>query len=220
MDFNATIDIIIKDLEDARAIIDDLKKYEGVPVLQVELAKSKCKSAGEIIAMLKTMGDIEQVEVKVKAEVKVKDEVKVKEEVKAPQPQSSQPKPQPKPQPGPPIAEEKKIPIVADNFASAPNTFNDQLLSKNTDKDVTEIHKTKQISNLTEAIGVNDKFMFIREVFNNNKDAYLQAISKLDSIESIADARAVIMSYTGDNNENEAVTQLLDLVKRKLSSNE
>ena len=55
MDFNATIDLIIKDLDEAREIIDDLKKYPGVPVLQVELAKSKCKSAGEVIALLKTI---------------------------------------------------------------------------------------------------------------------------------------------------------------------
>ena len=55
MDFNATIDLIIKDLRDASDIIDDLKKYPGVPLLQVELAKSKCKSAGEVIALLKTL---------------------------------------------------------------------------------------------------------------------------------------------------------------------
>ena len=55
MDFSATIDLIIKDLKEASDIIDDLKKYPGVPVLQVELAKMKCKSAGEVIAMLKTL---------------------------------------------------------------------------------------------------------------------------------------------------------------------
>ena len=55
MDFNATIDLIIKDLNEACEIIDDLKKYPGVPALQVELAKSKCKSAGEVIALLKNM---------------------------------------------------------------------------------------------------------------------------------------------------------------------
>ena len=208
MDFNSTIDIIIKDLDDARAIIDDLKKYEGVPALQVELAKSKCKSAADIIALLKTMNDI----VPAAKEVPTQPQPKPK-----PQPK---PQPQPHPQPKVHIAEEKKIPIIADNFASPANTFNDQLVSMNTDKDITGILKTKQITNLSEAIGVNEKFMFIREVFNNNKDAYFQAISKLDSIESIADARAVIMSYTGDNNENEAVTQLLDLVKRKLSRDE
>ena len=55
MDFNATIDLIIKDLNEASEIIDDLKKYPGVPALQVELAKSKCRSAGEVIALLKIM---------------------------------------------------------------------------------------------------------------------------------------------------------------------
>ena len=59
MDFNATIDLIIRDLEEAREIIDDLKKYPGVPVLQVELAKSKCKAAGEVIALLKTIKESE-----------------------------------------------------------------------------------------------------------------------------------------------------------------
>ena len=55
MDLNSTIDIIIKDLNEAREIIDDLKKYPGVPELQVELAKSKCKSASEVIALFKNL---------------------------------------------------------------------------------------------------------------------------------------------------------------------
>src|SRR5512136_2627765 len=55
MDLNATIDIIIKDLNDVRDIIDDLKIYPGVPELQVELAKAKCKSAAEVIALLKNL---------------------------------------------------------------------------------------------------------------------------------------------------------------------
>ena len=45
MDFNSTVDLIIKDLNEALKIIDDFKNYPGVPLLQVELAKSKCKSA-------------------------------------------------------------------------------------------------------------------------------------------------------------------------------
>ncbi|MBI5008973.1 MAG: hypothetical protein HZB98_04865, partial [Bacteroidia bacterium] len=55
MEFNATIDLIIKDLNDACRIIDDLKSYPGVPEIQVELAKAKCKSAGDVIALLKSI---------------------------------------------------------------------------------------------------------------------------------------------------------------------
>jgi len=39
MDFNATIDLIIKDTNKALENIDDLKKYHGDPVLQVEFIK-------------------------------------------------------------------------------------------------------------------------------------------------------------------------------------
>jgi hypothetical protein len=54
MDFNSTVDLIINDLEEARKIIDDFRNYPGVPLLQIELAKSKCKSAAELIALLKS----------------------------------------------------------------------------------------------------------------------------------------------------------------------
>ena len=47
-----------------------------------------------------------------------------------------------------------------------------------------------------------------------------QAISRLDKAENLQDAMAIIMSYTGEKPENEAVVQLLDLVRLKLPSNE
>ena len=98
--------------------------------------------------------------------------------------------------------------------------MNEQLGGRKTEGDISDLLKTKPLINLTDAIGINDRFLFIREIFNNNKDAYSQAISRLDSAESLKDARAIIMSFTGVNNDNEAVKQLLDLVKRKLPSDE
>jgi hypothetical protein len=195
MDFNATIDLIIKDLDEAREIIDDLKKYPGVPVLQIELAKSKCKSAGEVIALLKSLRDNMPVLI-TPPPVEKKEESK-----KAPKKAS-------------------ESAIIADKFSHLSNRFNEQLESMKSDDDISDILKTKPLTNLSEAIGVNDKFQFIREIFDGNKDAYIQAISRLDHAESLKDARAVIMSYTGDSNENKAVKQLLNLVKRKLPSNE
>ena len=107
--------------------------------------------------------------------------------------------------------------IIADRFSHLSNTYNEQLGSQKSDDDLL---KSKPITSLSEAIGVNDKFLFIREIFDGRKEDYIQAISRLENAENLTDARAVIMSYTGDNDENEAVKQLLDLVKRKLPSNE
>ena len=206
MDFNATIDLIIKDLDNAREIIDDLKNYQGVPAMQVELAKLKCKGASELIAMLKAMNV---------------HEASIVKEV-PPEPQhKSEPTPEPQPQVKP-TPQTKLVDsfIIADDFSDISSQFN-----KETGRLVNEdlggyFNKTRQVLNLSDIIGVNDRFLFIREIFKDNKEAYLQGINRLDDAESLTDAKAIVMSYTGDNIKNEAVIQLLELVKLKLSSNE
>jgi len=238
MDFNATIDLIIKDLDEAREIIDDLKKYHGVPALQVELAKSKCKSAGEVIALLKSVGDNTPLVKEEPIQPQQQEQTRLPEEKKTPAisvklitpPEEKKKEIIPVEMTPPRIVkkeESKKVTkkvqestIIADKFSHMSNRFNEQLGSMKSDDDISDILKTKPLTNLSEAIGVNDKFLFIREIFDNNKDTYTQAISRLDNTDSLTDARAIIMSYTGDSNENEAVKQLLDLVKRKLTSNE
>jgi hypothetical protein len=228
MDFNATIDLIIKDLSEAREIIDDLKNYPGVPVLQVELAKSKCKSAGEVIALLKTLKNNSKEPSQLIQKHDFPEEIFVPEEIPKVNLQEIEKKTELIPEDTileveknlsqeKPLEKVTDTAIIADKFSHLSNRFNEQLGNlKNNDT----ILMSKPFTSLSEAIGVNDRFLFLREIFNDNKEAYTQAISRLDKAESLHDARAVIMSYTGDNVENEAIKQLLDLVKRKLPSNE
>jgi hypothetical protein len=238
MDFNATIDLIIKELREASDIIEDLKKYPGVPALQVELAKLKCKSAGEVIAMLKSMKetlglDIQEPEVAKKVQKKIhpeEDKQLIAREItphiaEENEEMATVPEIQPAPVVKKPVQgkvekREQESSIVADKFSDLSGSFNEKLGIVQVDDDLADILKTKPINSLQEAIGLNDKFLFMSEIFNGNKNDYNQAISRLESADNLADARAIIMSYTGDNNESEAVIQLLDLVKRKLPSNE
>jgi hypothetical protein len=245
MDFNSTIDLIIKDLNEASAIIDDLKNYPGVPELQVELAKAKCRSAGEVIAMLKSLKHQPVGKtIIIAAEPEAKE--LPREEIKAPEPELRFQQVAPPVEKKPPersvkiiqdeeVREkkvEKKITagksekvregssIIADKFSNMPARVNEQMGTGMSEGDVTRIMKSKHINSLNAAIGINDRFLFIREIFDGNKDAYEQAIEKLELADNEADARAVIISYTGINNENEAVRQLLDLVKRKQTPDE
>jgi hypothetical protein len=80
--------------------------------------------------------------------------------------------------------------------------------------------RSQHVSNLGDAIGVNDKFLYIREIFNGDSDSYFQALKRIESASDYNDARTVIINYTGSNSETEAVKQFLDLVKRKFSPNE
>ena len=244
MDLNATIDIIIRDLNEAREIIDDLKRYPGVPELQVELAKSKCKSAAEVIAMIKKL----RLPGPVPAEP-LPEAVAAPAEQR-PKPVETQPEPvttpvevQPEPVEPPAeaeagnetVAEEtvkpkeeikpaaKKTPgpsILADQFAGRTESFNEQLGIRKQGDDVLEILRTKPLSSLNEAIGINDKFLFIREIFDGDTESYNEAIQKLEKVGNISDAMAIIMACAGDNSGSEAVTQLVDLIKRKFIANE
>jgi hypothetical protein len=240
MDLNATIDIIIKDLNDVREIIDDLKVIPGVPALQVELAKSKCKTASEVIALLKNLPESKVVNKEVRAPVEKVNPVREAEvpELKTPfKPaeeihQSEINKKKTTENTIPEIShatkEESRLAvkktgepsIIADQFSNLPESFNETLGSLKHEDDVLEKLKAKPVTSLAEAIGVNDKFLFIREIFDGNQENYNQAILKLESVGTLDEAWSIIMSYTGDNTENEAIHQLLDLIKRKFPSHE
>src|SRR5665811_2381047 len=109
MDFKSTIDLIIKDLNEASAIIDDLKKYPGVPALQVELAKSKCRSAGEVIALLKNLSDF----------APVKQETIPEKQIVTPPVTHPEKKIEPKE----PVKKTQSVPIVADKFGHVPDNY-------------------------------------------------------------------------------------------------
>jgi hypothetical protein len=247
MDFNTTIDIIIKDLREAREIIDDLKNYPGVPQLQIELIKSKCKSAEEIIALLKTMkpdnisqagheaenvkdtksfakvnpdplieindedeGESGSISVDKIKETEVRELTGIKDSVGETDVVISE-------------KTKDKLPeanIVADKFSVISSSLHEQLGNRISDPDLSSVLKLKPVTDLTETIGINDKFLFVQEIFKGNQVAYNEAIEKLNKVISLSDAKAIIMSYTGESLENEPVKLLIDMVKRKLPADE
>jgi hypothetical protein len=275
MDFNSTIDLIIRELDEAREIIDDLKKFRGAPVLQIELAKSKCRNAAEVISLLKDSANaaVETEAIITPIPQSIKDEVtpgiappdkehgrpvvtpaaeppapnafnrdtfEIEEETstvppgktsdtaeKPPAPEktksekpvatgniSEAPEKEPEPVPKKPFV----APIIADTFSHMANRFNEQIGESHGD-DFSYSHG-RHLANLTEAIGINDKFYYIREIFDGNRDAYSQALSRLEKAQNLTEARVVLMSYRTDKSDNPAVRQLLDLVRRKFTGNE
>ena len=242
MDFNATIDLIVKDLDEARKIIDDLKKYPGVPVFQVELAKSKCKSAGEVITLLKGFTDslpaakeepiIQAYEQKLEQQIELDEDVKdtaITDSIDAAV-EEKKTDVEPDEIPFPPIEVKEELKnkpqkkagssIMADKFSHMSNRFNEQLDTRKNKEDISAILKTKPLENLSKAIGINDKFLFIREIFNGNENNYNQAINKLEKIKDLNEAKEIIMSFSDSDEENIITDQLLGLVKRKLLINE
>jgi hypothetical protein len=229
MDFNKTVDLIIRDLDEAREIIDDLKSYPGVPAIQVEMAKAKCRNAAEFIALMKNMPENHSEEhIKVirppepehaRAEKSIpiaedaepvhkrkEEAAEVRKEVieKAPLPGKNNL------QPG----------IFADTFIAPSDRLNENLGGSRDKDEIPDYFKSSPLANLSEAIGINDRFLFIRELFNGNSESYIEAIRNLDQARSLTDAKDILNSIAGDKSESEASRQLFDLVKRKFRIDE
>ena len=83
-------------------------------------------------------------------------------------------------------------------------------------KDIASVLKSKPISDLTKAIGINDKFLFTKELFGGNAEVYAKTIKKLNDFDNINDAIIFIQDNFSWDDGNEAADQLIELVRRKL----
>ena len=269
MDFNSALDIIIKDLGEAAKIIDDLKNYSGVPAFQVELAKAKCRSAAEIIALLKEIpvAPEPRKEPEARREATLIREPEKVSEPDKPKATSAPAKPKEISEPSEPekrqpvvgsdtldliaeadgespTIEEAPVPrkketgkqvvekpaavkgngtgstIFADRFKDVPGRVSEKMQALRPEEDLTSRMKLSPISNLADAIGVNDRFYFIREVFGGNNNNYREAIERLNSVSKVNEAMEIINGYTAEETNQQAIKDLLALVKRKTGYNE
>lgn len=78
----------------------------------------------------------------------------------------------------------------------------------------TKLSKTP-IANIAAAIGINDRFLFIKELFNNNADTYNATMVVLNSLQSFADATNYIRNHFEWDEEQTAVQQFLSIVERR-----
>ena len=264
MEIKSTINIVLRDLAEARELIDDLRNYPGVPLLQVELAKAKCKSAEDVIRLLSelsneplekshreaggtavadkedkavTGGQIVSGEDKTDGsgepgsplEVIGRDEeVAIDREVTEKEIEAEQGKKiskvvdaivnfgEKEPVEGKKEkAKEKKI--VADNFSGLSQRINEQIGDQKKEGPSSS-QLSRPLTDLTREIGINDRFYFIREVFDGKQDEYMRVISDLNKVDNMEEAMKIIKDGTAFDPGDEPVQLLLDLVKRKISS--
>lgn len=72
------------------------------------------------------------------------------------------------------------------------------------------------ITSLRAAIGLNDRFIFIREIFDNNTEKYNTIIDKLDKMEHIQEAVEYLKANLSMQ-KNEASMKFVDLLKRRFT---
>ena len=127
-----------------------------------------------------------------------------------------------------PVKQEQHTPVVAPQpllFVEEKETpkqekksLNDLLTEKKEDNSLGSRFQQAKIQDLTKAISINDKFLFIRELFRSKGEEFSTAIHKLNSCSNIDEAFNVMEElknfYFWDTTAS-AYLSLCDLVRRK-----
>jgi hypothetical protein len=108
--------------------------------------------------------------------------------------------------------------IVADKYQNTKTFRHDDLAKKQTKTDLSSRMQKKPIYDLTRAIGVNDKFSFIRELFNGDKQQYHESIQIINEMPNFEEAKNYIEESFNWDHEDPEVKRFMELVERKFTA--
>jgi hypothetical protein len=105
---------------------------------------------------------------------------------------------------------------LAQKFQGDRRSMTDSLSNQFKTKPVASQLQDKPISDLTREIGVHDKFLFIKELFNGDGKSYEETVNRLNQFSDIAEALIYIQENFSWNEKNKAANKFIELIRRKL----
>ena len=115
-----------------------------------------------------------------------------------------------------PVTGSKKV--LGEVISNGSNVaFNEVLGKQNNHTDVaSKIQHAQSVADLRQCIGINDKFLLIRDLFGGDSSLYDGAIAALNAFEDLDEALIYIQENYGGNPDSEGLRLLVDLLERKL----
>jgi hypothetical protein len=113
--------------------------------------------------------------------------------------------------------QETKTEILADQFQQT-SFLNEALAQYNNRLDISTKLQSRPLQDISTAIGINEKFLFIKELFNDNAVLYQNTIDKLNNFANFNEAIQFIDEFFEWDFDNEQVQKLLELVHRRHTS--
>ena len=108
---------------------------------------------------------------------------------------------------------------LGDTFAKEKNGLNEQFSGKSENNIAAKLQKN-QTNDLMKVIDINDKFQFIRELFNGNGSLFTETINQLNQFSKLTDAIEYLEKAKNTNRwkeESEAYEKLYELILKKFA---
>lgn len=113
-------------------------------------------------------------------------------------------------------SKENNVQNIAEKYKTDQKTINDSLHNSINSIGIKMQHQP--IGDIKKAIGLNEKFLFIKELFNNNEQGYYEAIDELnhcDSYQNAVEKMNVLANTYQWVQESPICLKLHDLLKRR-----
>ena len=110
------------------------------------------------------------------------------------------------------IIKEEKGAILGESIAPNKQTLADTI---STPAPLADEITNSKIASLTDGVGINDKFLMIRDLFDGDDEAYATAIRDLDAEETFEDCMIYIVEHFEWNPDSEGAKFMMKLLERK-----
>ncbi|MCC8035617.1 MAG: hypothetical protein LIO77_06780 [Rikenellaceae bacterium] len=109
------------------------------------------------------------------------------------------------------------VQVMAEVIGQGGQTVADVYSENSTTTDIASVLSSGKVDGIRKSIGINDKFLIIRSLFDGDSETYERVISELDGFDDLDQALIYIHENFSWNPDDEAVKLIVDLLTRKLS---
>lgn len=231
MDYKHTINILSENIKELDAMVSGFASYEKIPVLEMDLVLDKTRNLYEVLLLLKKSATDNQPESALSQKSAGHEHLKTEfpihtgaePDVISDNPEKVHDKKSTAVDPDSLQDSADKIPsdqnkpvTLSDRFKKQSTSINENLVQSKPLYDVSSRLQTKPIANISNAIGLNDKFLFINELFDGNTEEYNKTIDLLNNAIDFNEAYNFLIGNFKWDMKSDTVQKILELVRRKL----
>ncbi|MDD2635791.1 MAG: hypothetical protein PHW82_09860 [Bacteroidales bacterium] len=111
--------------------------------------------------------------------------------------------------------EKNEVVIIGEKLVQNKPSLNESLSTSAQSNDISSKLGQTPISDIKAAIGIGDRFLYIRELFNGNNDEFEENIIHLNSLNSFEEANNYLKEKYNWDYSQETVSNFINVVKRK-----
>jgi hypothetical protein len=212
-----------KEIDFLKILVTRIHHMEAIDRMELDIALQKTRQIYETLLRMSVSESFAEAQAVQQFE---EQPIPVVEQYVEPEPQVQQPqlKPQAKKQPKQAVPQQveepkgltSKFSILAEKISQQEASHINEARAQQVN-DLSSRLQTAPLSSMALGIGLNDKFLYIRELFNGDKDMFDRVIKYLDKTDTLENALLFINYHFAWDNESEAAQKFITLIHRRHS---